>query len=144
VETEGEEVNFADYGEQLTRYTRAFKVWVSVNYFGLGALRSAIDTGINLAKHAETLMRSDPLFEILSPARMGIVCFRVRPGGVTDPAELDRINEAVNQEVVSRGRHFISSTRLEGRFSLRICVLGFRTQKDDIEALIESIRSAVR
>lgn len=144
VENRGEEVNFADYGEQLTRYTRAFKVWVSVNYFGLGALRSAIDTGINLARHAETLMQADPLFEILSPARMGIVCFRVRPPGVTDPAELDRINEAVNQEVVARGQHFISSTRLDGRFSLRICVLGFRTRKSDIEALVESLRSAAR
>jgi glutamate/tyrosine decarboxylase-like PLP-dependent enzyme len=140
VETGGEEVNFADYGEQLTRYTRAFKVWVSVNYFGLGAIRSAIDTGINLARHAEELMRADARFEILSPAQMGIVCFRVHPAGVDDPGELNRLNEEINQRVVSAGRHFISSTRLDGRFSLRICVLGFRTTKDDIADLVQSIK----
>jgi glutamate/tyrosine decarboxylase-like PLP-dependent enzyme len=80
---------------------RAFKVWVSVNYFGLGAIRSAIDTGINLARHAEELMRADARFEILSPAQMGIVCFRVHPAGVDDPGELNRLNEEINQRVVS-------------------------------------------
>jgi aromatic-L-amino-acid/L-tryptophan decarboxylase len=139
VETGGEEVNFADYGEQLTRYTRAFKVWVSVNYFGLGAIRSAIDTGINLARHAEDLMRADPRFEILSPAQLGIICFRVHPAGVDDPDRLNRLNEEINQRVVSAGRHFISSTRLDGRYSLRICVLGFRTTQDDITDLVRSI-----
>lgn len=142
VETDGAEVNFADYGEQLTRYTRAFKVWVSVHYFGLGAIRSAIDTGINLARYAEELMRADARFEILSPARLGIICFRVHPKNVDDPARLDRLNEEINQRIVSGGRHFISSTRLDGRFSLRICVLGFRTTKADIEELIESIKAA--
>jgi aromatic-L-amino-acid decarboxylase len=140
VETDGIEVNFADYGEQLTRYTRAFKVWMPVQYFGLGAIRSAIDTGINLAAHAETLLRQDPVFEILSPAQLGIVCFRVHPWGMDEPATLDRLNERINQQVNQLGRHFISSTRLDGRFSLRICILGFRTRQSDVDELISSIR----
>ena len=139
-ESEGEQINFADFGEQLSRYTRAFKVWLPVQYFGVGAIRSAIDVGINLAKHAETLMVGDPLFEILSPAQLGIVCFRVHPPGMNDGAALDAFNQRVNEQVVARGRHFISSTRLNGRFSLRICVLGFRTQEEDIEELVASIR----
>jgi aromatic-L-amino-acid decarboxylase len=139
VESEGVEVNFADYGEQLTRYTRAFKVWLPVQYYGLGSLRSAIDTGINLAAHAEKLLRQDPVFEILSPAQLGIVCFRAHPRGVDEPAALDALNERINQQVNALGRHFISSTRLGGRFSLRICILGFRTGQDDVDELIQSI-----
>lgn len=140
VESEGEEVNFADYGEQLTRYSRALKVWVPIQYFGLGAIRSAIDGGINLALHAENVLRQDQLFEILSPARFGIVCFRVHPPGMDDPAAIDTLNEWVNTQVTALGRHFISSTRLNGRFSLRICVLGFRTRQEDVDELIQSIR----
>jgi glutamate/tyrosine decarboxylase-like PLP-dependent enzyme len=140
VETDGVEVNFADYGEQLTRYTRAFKVWLPVQYFGLGAIRSAIDTGINLAAHAEQRLREDPDFEILSPAQLGVVCFRAHPAGLDDAAALDRLNEWINQQVNALGRHFISSTRLDGRFSLRICVLGFRTTRDDIDELVASLR----
>ncbi|MEO8201755.1 MAG: aminotransferase class V-fold PLP-dependent enzyme [Gemmatimonadota bacterium] len=144
VETDGEEINFADYGEQLTRYTRALKVWLPIQYFGVGAIRSAIDVGINLAHHAESLMRTDPVFEILSPARLGILCFRVREAGMTNPDEIDAFNQKINEQVNALGRHFISSTRLNGKFSLRICVLGFRTEKSDIEALVASIRSLVR
>ncbi|MEO8295892.1 MAG: aminotransferase class V-fold PLP-dependent enzyme [Gemmatimonadota bacterium] len=143
VETNGEEVNFADYGEQLTRSTRALKVWLPVQFFGVGALRSAIDTGINLAKHAETLMRADPFFEILSPAQLGITCFRIHPDGIDDDAKLDVLNQRINEKVNALGQHFISSTRLNGRFSLRICVLGFRTTERDIDELVESLRSAV-
>jgi aromatic-L-amino-acid/L-tryptophan decarboxylase len=141
VENEGEEVNFADLGEQLTRYSRALKVWVSVNYFGLGPIRSAIDTGMNLAQEAERLLRQDPAFEILSPARLGIVCFRARPTGMDDPAQLDALNQRLNERINTLGRHFISSTRLNGAFSLRICVLGFRTSAADIAALVTSLRS---
>ena len=140
VESDGIEVNFADYGEQLTRNTRAFKVWLPVQYFGLGAIRSAIDTGINLAAHAETVLRQDPLFEVLSPAQLGIVCFRAHPAGINDSAAVDRLNERINTEVNRLGRHFISSTRLNGQFSLRICVLGFRTELQDIDELIETLR----
>jgi glutamate/tyrosine decarboxylase-like PLP-dependent enzyme len=144
VESEGVEVNFADLGEQLTRYTRAFKVWLPVQYFGLGAIRSAIDTGINLAAHAESLLRQDPFFEILSPAQLGIVCFRVHPPGVDHPAALDRMNEQINTAINRLGRHFISSTRLGGQFSLRICVLGFRTTRHDIDELIASLADFAR
>ena len=140
VETAGAEVNFADLGEQLTRYSRALKVWVPVQYFGLGAIRSAIDLGLNLAQHAEKLLRQDPIFEILSPARLGIVCFRVHPAGMDETADLDALNQRINERVNAMGRHFISSTRLNGAFSLRICVLGFRTGEEDIEELVESLR----
>src|SRR5438874_8455442 len=74
-----EEVNFADYGEQLSRYARALKVWLSVRYFGLAAIREAIDRGVRLAEHIERLVRQELLLELLSPAQLGIVCFRARP-----------------------------------------------------------------
>ena len=139
VESDGIEVNFADYGEQLTRYTRAFKVWLPVQYFGLGAIRSAIDTGINLAQYAEKRIAAAG-FEILSPAQLGIVCFRAHPPGMDDPEALDRLNERINQRSNALGRHFISSTRLNDRFSLRICILGFRTTEADVEELVTSLR----
>jgi aromatic-L-amino-acid decarboxylase len=134
-----EEVNFADRGEQLTRYSRALKIWVSVNYFGTDAIAEAIQAGMDRARLVETLVRSSSLLEVLSPARFGIVCFRVHPPGMTDGAELDELNERVNSSVVAEGKYLISSTRLRGNFSLRICNLGFRTTEDDIRDLMSAI-----
>ncbi|MEJ7812704.1 MAG: aminotransferase class I/II-fold pyridoxal phosphate-dependent enzyme [Gemmatimonadaceae bacterium] len=142
VEAAGEQVNFADYGEQLTRYSRALKVWLSVSYFGVVEIGRAIERGMELATYAEALVRAEPAMEILSPAQFGVVCFRVRPAGVDDPTRLDALNERVNAAVNAGGRYFISSTRLRGAFSLRICVLGFRTTEDDIEGVVRAVRDA--
>jgi len=137
-----EEVNFADRGEQLTRYSRALKVWLSVNYFGTTAIAAAIQEAMERARLLEQLVRASPEFEILSPAQFGIVCFRAKPADL-DASSLDSLNERINARVVSEGRFLISSTRLGGSFSLRMCTLGFRTTLDDIRALFASIAGAL-
>jgi aromatic-L-amino-acid decarboxylase len=139
-----EAVNFADYGEQLTRYSRALKVWMSVRYFGTDAIRDAIDRGMMLARRLEQRVRETPELEVVSPARFGIVCFRVRPEGTSDGAALNGLNERVLARVVGEGRYFISSTRLRGAFSLRACILGFRTAEEDIDGLVLSVADAAR
>jgi len=138
VESRGEEINFADYGEQLTRYSRALKVWLAVSYFGTAALGDAIGTGMDLAAHAERIVRADSDLEVLSPAQFGICCFRARGRGLM-PSALDALNERILTRVNNGGRYFISSTRLRGAYSLRICVLGFRTTRDDVEGLIGEV-----
>jgi glutamate/tyrosine decarboxylase-like PLP-dependent enzyme len=139
VESAGEEINFADYGEQLTRYSRALKVWLSVSYFGTDAIAAAIDAGMDLAALAERLVEDAPALEVLSSARFGICCFRAHPPGLDDPAALDALNERILARVNAGGRYFISSTRLRGAYSLRICVLGYRTTSEDIRGLIGEI-----
>ncbi len=136
------QVNFADYGEQLTRQARGLKIWLNVRYFGLAALRTEIENGIARAEHIERMVREEPALELLAPAQLGVVCFRVRPPDMDDPAELDAFNERVNTAVNATGRHLISSTRLRGVFSLRACVLGFRTSMADVEAMIRSVLTA--
>jgi glutamate/tyrosine decarboxylase-like PLP-dependent enzyme len=142
VEPGDEEVNFADRGEQLTRYSRALKVWLSVNYFGTTAIAAAIQEAMERARLLERLVRASPDFEILSPAQFGIVCFRARSAEL-GAAALDSLNERINARVVSEGRFLISSTRLAGSFSLRMCTLGFRTTMDDIRELFAAIERAL-
>jgi aromatic-L-amino-acid decarboxylase len=139
VAREGATVNFADWGEQLTRYARALKVWLSVRYFGVAAIRDALDHGMDLASYAEELVRREPRLEVLAPARFSVVCFRAHPRGVDDPATLDALNERINERVNAGGRFFMSSTRLRGAFSLRLCPLGFRTTRREIAGVLEEI-----
>lgn len=134
-----EAVNFADYGEQLTRESRALKVWIGVRYFGLAAIRAEIDRAIDLAAHAEQVIRAEPLLEVLSPAQLGVVCFRAHPAGLDDPRALDDLNERVNAAVSAGGRYLISSTRLRGSFTLRLCILSFRTTTADVEGVIREV-----
>ncbi|HKW49136.1 MAG TPA: aminotransferase class V-fold PLP-dependent enzyme [Gemmatimonadaceae bacterium] len=129
-----EEVNFADYGEQLSRYSRALKIWLSVRTCGLAPIRSMIERGITLAEYAESLVRREPSLEVLSSAQLGILCFRAHPRGVDDPAALDTLNERINARV--NERFLISSTKINGQFSLRMCTHNWRTSESDIDELI--------
>ena len=142
VEPGEEEVNFADRGVQLTRYSRALKIWFSVKYFGTEVIAAAIQDAMERARLLESLVKSSPDFEILSPAQFGIVCFRARPASA-DEADIDSLNEKINARVVEGARFLISSTRLNGMFSLRICTLGYRTTHDDIRNLFETILRAL-
>ncbi len=138
-----EEVNFADRGEQLTRYSRALKIWMSVNYFGTAAISHEIQQGMERAKLLESLIASSSEFETLCRAQFGIFCFRAAPGSVL-PDQLDSLNARINARVVSGGRFLISPTRLRGQYSLRMCTLGYRTTHDDIRALFAEVESALR
>ncbi|MEX2178884.1 MAG: aminotransferase class V-fold PLP-dependent enzyme [Gemmatimonadaceae bacterium] len=134
------EVNFSDYGEQLTRYSRALKVWMSVQYFGLAAIRAEQDRAMTLAELAERIVRESPELEVLTPAQFGIICFRVRPPGNMDDEALNALNERVNERVNRTGFVLMSSTRLRGALSLRLCIPGFRTREEDVRDVLALVR----
>jgi glutamate/tyrosine decarboxylase-like PLP-dependent enzyme len=135
------EVNFADLGEQLTRGSHALKVWLSVNYYGVDAIREAIARGIRRAEYAENVVRTRTDFEILSRAQLGIVCFRACPSGY-DEVQLDALNERINTRVNATGRFLMSSTKLRGRFSLRLCTQVHRMTEGDIDEVMAAVFDA--
>jgi len=134
-------INFSDYGEQLTRYSRAMKVWVSVQYFGTDAIAAAQDRAMALAELAERIVRESPEMEVLTAAQFGIVCFRVHPKGMDSLDELNALNQRVNDAVNQTGFVLMSSTRLRGALSLRLCIPGHRTREDDVRAIMDLVRA---
>ncbi|MYA12067.1 MAG: aminotransferase class I/II-fold pyridoxal phosphate-dependent enzyme [Gemmatimonadetes bacterium] len=137
-------VNFCDRGVQLTRIFRALRVWLSVQRYGLAAHRAAISRAIALARGAEARIRELPELELLAPQSLGIVCFRYRGRGAIPDTELDDLNRRIQDEIVSSGFAMMSSTRLQGRLSLRFCVLNVRTTADDLARTLDRIASVGR
>ena len=135
-----EHVNFCDRGLQLTRVFRALRVWLAVHRYGLGAHREAIACGIALAEQVEARIRREGELELLAPQSLGMVCFRYRGrlGAVRDD-QLDDLNAHIQGTIVQSGFAMISSTRLKGRFSLRLCILNARTTGDDVRRVLDRI-----
>ncbi len=137
VEPAEDEVNFADRGIALTRRFRALKVWLSVKVLGVGWFRALVEHSCRLADFAQALLEQSPLFEVLSPRRLSIVCFRYRPAGAAlSEDELDHLNLALVERLRETNRAFISSTRLRGRVALRFCFVNWRTTADDVEEVV--------
>jgi glutamate/tyrosine decarboxylase-like PLP-dependent enzyme len=139
-EADEEEVNFSDLGIQLTRSARAFKVWMSVTLFGAGAFRAAIDASLDLAVLAEARVREHPSLELLSPAQLGIVCFRRRFEGGAHAQ--DAGNAALVRAFAASGRGLVSSTRLNGAYAIRLCALNHASTAADVEATLEWLATA--
>ena len=132
--------NFSDRGLQLSRSVRALKIWMSVQTFGMAAFRRAVSNGMELAVRAEEYVRASPILEMLNPASLGIVCFRVNPETpALDEGALEKINRNVLARVFWEDRAFMSSTRLRKRFSLRLCIINHTTTWDDVRETLEAI-----
>ncbi|MBW3593720.1 MAG: aminotransferase class V-fold PLP-dependent enzyme [Actinobacteria bacterium] len=138
----GVEVNFADRGIQLTRASRAFKLWLSLKYFGVDAFREAIERSLDLALLAEERVRASSELELLSPATLGIVCFRRRPAGLDEEGVLERLNADLDLRLAQSGEGMISSTRVDGRYALRLCILGHRSRAEDVERVLSWLETA--
>jgi glutamate/tyrosine decarboxylase-like PLP-dependent enzyme len=130
------EVNFSDLGVQLSRMSRALKLWVSLRYFGLDAFRAAIDRSIDLALFAQARIEASAQLELLTPAKLGVVCFRRRPEGM-DEGRLERLNQGLVAGLAASGQGLVSSTRLRGRFALRMCVLNHTSGPGDVERVLD-------
>ncbi len=139
-----EHVNFGDRGLQLSREFRALRVWMSIQMLGLDAFRAAIAHSNDLARRAEAYVREAADLELLSPASLGVVCYRYRPRGPVDAEALDALNEAVQDRVVETGRAMISSTRLRGAYALRLCIMNYRSTWDDVRETLGMVQAAGR
>ena len=136
-DTAGGVVEFRDRGPQLTRSARALKLYLSLKVFGLDAFKQAIGRGIELAEYAEQLMRADARWEVVSPATLGIVCFR--RAGATDEQ-----TDAMVRAAVADGYAAPSTTILDGRSVARLCTINPRTTNEDIDRTVERLQHLSR
>ena len=130
------EVNFSDLSVQLSRTSRALKLWMSLRYFGIDAFRAAIDRSIDLALFAQARIEASAQLELLTPAKLGVVCFRRRPEGM-DEDRLEQLNQQLAERLAASGQGLVSSTRLRGRFALRMCVLNHTSRTQDVERVLD-------
>jgi len=144
---------FWDYGPELSRRFRALKVWMMLKSTGVRALGEMIEKDLACARHLEKLVQTSQDFEMLAPVELSIFCFRYVPRPFktaladADEGERKRLNEeldALNERLLvalqQDGSSYLSNTRLHGRFSLRGCVMNYRTTRRDMEILLDDLR----
>ena len=136
-------VNFGERGIQLTRSFRALKVWMSLQTYGLGTFRQAIGQGIDLAEVAEARLRSSPRLEVLTPATMGIVTWRIRPSVVGGVHHIEEAHGALQAHLTSTGTAFLSSTVLREGHALRFCFLNPGASEARLTTILAAIEDFV-
>jgi aromatic-L-amino-acid decarboxylase len=137
--------NYMDYGPQLGRRFRALKLWMVIRYFGHEGLAARIRHQIQLAEQFASWVDADPDFERLAPTPLSTICFRARPRrfvetGESDESYLDRLNEALLEAVNATGECFLSHTKLDGKFTMRLAIGNLRTTERHVARAWELLR----
>jgi glutamate/tyrosine decarboxylase-like PLP-dependent enzyme len=133
--------SFFDESIELSRRFRALKLWLSLRYYGLGQFRDAIREDLRRAQLLTQLIDAERSLERLAPTELSAVCFRWKDG--PDQTLNDR-NAAILQQVIRRGRVYLSNATLRGKFALRACIVNHRTTDDDIAAIVEEVLAAAQ
>ncbi len=129
---EADAVNYMDYGLQLGRRFRALKLWFVLRNLGAERIRQKLRDHIALAQEYAGWLRAESDWQILAPHPLSVVCFRYAPPGLDEPA-LEALNAAVMHAVNATGEVFISHTKIDGRYALRLAIGNLRTQRSDVE-----------
>ncbi len=143
--------NFHEYGIPLGRRFRALKLWMIVRTFGVAGLAARVREGCRLAALFAGWVDGDPDWQRLAPAPFSTVCFRHRPAAFagredepTVAAQLDAHNEALMARVNADGSVFLSSSRLKGRYTIRLALGNLRHTEEHVAHAWALLREAGR
>ena len=137
----GQVRNLMDTGIQLGRRFRALKLWMILRHFGAEGIRTRLSEHMRLARLFASWVEADADFEMLAPVPFSVVCFRARPADrVWSDADLDRLNEALIERVNRSGDVFLSHTKLDGRFTIRLAVGHLKTTERHVQRAWDLLR----
>jgi aromatic-L-amino-acid/L-tryptophan decarboxylase len=138
-----EAINYLDYGPQNSRGFRALKVWLALQQAGRKGYEQMLADDIQLAKKLHELVAQKPELEAFTHS-LSITTFRYVPSDLkitSDSVEeyLNQLNTELLTRLQSSGEAYLSNAVIDGKFTLRACIVNFRSSLADIEALPEIV-----
>jgi len=128
----GAVIDYRDWQVPLGRRFRSLKLWFVIRHYGVEGLQHHVRQHIALAQQFAQRVREDDRFELAAPAPLNLVCFRLKSGDAANQALLERLNQS--------GGLYLTHTKLDNRFTLRLCVGQTNTQERHVARAWERIR----
>jgi aromatic-L-amino-acid decarboxylase len=136
----GDEISPADLSPELSKHFRGLRLWLPLLLHGLAPFRAALEEKMLLARYFHARLSEMPDFEVGPPPDLSVVTFRYSPAS----ANADELNEKLVRAIHRDGRVFLSSTIVDGHFTLRLAVSAFRTHLDTIDGTLAILAEKVQ
>jgi aromatic-L-amino-acid decarboxylase len=134
-------IDYCQVSPELSRDFRSLRVWLPLKIHGFDTFKNYLDEKLDLVQWTAQQLENIPNLKIITQPSLSILTFRLQPPGVTDQA-INELNQQLLTEINRSGEVFLTATDLDGCFTIRICVLCFRTHLDRLEACVQRIRDA--
>ena len=135
--------NLMDYGIQLGRRFRSLKLWFIIRYFGVDGLAERIKTHIELAQEFVEWVDDEKDFERMAPVPFSTICFRFNPGNLSED-KLNKWNEDLLEKINQSEKIFLSHTKLNGKFTIRLTIGSIRHERRHIVDAWKLIKTIAR
>ncbi len=135
-----DELSPADLSPELTKHFRGLRLWLPLKLLGVAPFRACLEEKILLAQYFHEKIQETDGFEVGPYPDLSVVTYRYIP----NRGDVNEFNQKLIQETHKDGRVFLSSTIIDGKFTLRLAVLAFRTHKDTIDLTLEMLQEKVR
>jgi aromatic-L-amino-acid decarboxylase len=122
-------INYMDYGVPLGRRFRSLKLWFIIRYFGVEGIRERIREHIRIANEIARKIDMHVLFERMAPVPFSTICFRAHPPDIKDEKILEELNIELMNNVNQTGKVFLSHTKLNNRFVIRMTIGSIRSSE---------------
>jgi aromatic-L-amino-acid decarboxylase len=136
-------VDFCQVSPELSRPFRGLAIWLPIKLLGIEPFSRNLDEKLDLTIWATQELKTIHGVQIVAEPQLSIVAFRLSAPGLDDDA-LNRLNHDFLARVNARKRVYLTGTTLSGLFTVRICVLSFRTHMDRMEDGLADIRAAAK
>ena len=131
-----------DYNIQLSKDFKALKVWMTFKTYGEKKLMKAIKNDIKVTKYAEKIVNDSKDFIALHSVTLSIFCFQYI--GNNKYKNISKLNSVILDLIEKDGRIFLSGTKINNEYSLRINCINHRRTKQDIDFLFMVLREIGR
>jgi aromatic-L-amino-acid decarboxylase len=121
----GSVFDYRDWHVPLGRRFRALKLWFVIQHYGVEGLQFHIRRHVEMTQKFLRWVRGDDRFEIMAPAPLNLICFRLKAD--------DALNEELLRRLNASGALYISHTKLNAKYTLRFCVGQLRTELRHVE-----------
>jgi aromatic-L-amino-acid/L-tryptophan decarboxylase len=122
-----------EFGPDLSRGFRALKTWFTLKVHGAERIGATISETCAIARHLEACVKARAELELMAPVQLNIVCFRYRG------PDADALNAKIVADLHEGGVVAPSTTVLDGGLAIRAAIVNHRTERRDVEALVESV-----
>lgn len=140
---EGNRLEFNEHYFQLSRNSKAFKVWMTIKAYGMNRIKQMIQKDIDLTNYLNELILNSNDFELVADSKLAVSCFRY-VGSMQTKAEIDDFNKRLMPAMEKDGRIFIMGTTLKGEYAIRACFINHRKTKESTEYLLHVIRNVAK
>ncbi|MCH2411453.1 MAG: pyridoxal-dependent decarboxylase, partial [Acidimicrobiales bacterium] len=123
----GEVIDYRDWQVPLGRRFRSLKLWFVLRSYGAEGLRAHIRHHVAAATALAERIHANPRLDLAAHRSLALVCLRHVDG--------DEATEALHAAVNASGEAFLTHTKLDGRYVLRVAVGGTGTTAEHVERL---------